>query len=113
MLAPSWALLPMVLLATSATVIASQAVISGAFSLTRQAIQLGYLPRMAIRHTSEATIGQIYIPRVNWLLMFGIVTLVVTFGSSSNLSEIGRASCREREFQDVWLSVVDVTLKKT
>ena len=68
---PQWALYPMVGLATAATVIASQAVISGAYSATRQAIQLGYLPRMAIRHTSRETIGQIYIPSINWLLMVG------------------------------------------
>ena len=66
---PAWALYPMVGLATAATVIASQAVISGAYSATRQAIQLGYLPRMAIRHTSRETIGQVYIPAINWALM--------------------------------------------
>ena len=76
----------LVALATFATVIASQAVITGVFSLTRQAIQLGYLPRMAIQHTSETTIGQIYIPRVNWLLMAGVVALVVGFGSSGALA---------------------------
>ena len=67
---PRWALYPLVVLATVATSIASQAVISGAFSLTRQAIQLGYLPRMRIEHTSEREIGQIYIPGINWVLMF-------------------------------------------
>jgi KUP system potassium uptake protein len=76
----------LVALATFATVIASQAVITGVFSLTRQAIQLGYLPRMAIQHTSETTIGQIYIPRVNWILMAGVVALVVGFGSSGALA---------------------------
>jgi KUP system potassium uptake protein len=76
----------LVILATLATIIASQAVISGVFSLTRQAIQLGYLPRMDIRHTSETEIGQIYISRVNWLLMAGVVALVVGFGSSGNLA---------------------------
>ncbi len=76
----------LVALATFATVIASQAVITGVFSLTRQAIQLGYLPRMAIQHTSETTIGQIYIPRVNWILMVGVVALVVGFGSSGALA---------------------------
>ncbi|WP_207458446.1 potassium transporter Kup [Azospirillum sp. SYSU D00513] len=85
-LAPSWALLPLVVLATAATVIASQAVISGAFSLTRQAVQLGYLPRREIRHTSEHEIGQVYIPRNNWLLLAGVLILVVGFGSSSNLA---------------------------
>ena len=85
-LAPGWALWPLIGLATCATVIASQAVISGVFSLTRQAIQLGYLPRMSIRHTSAAEIGQIYIPRVNWLLMAGVVALVLSFRSSGNLA---------------------------
>jgi KUP system potassium uptake protein len=85
-LAPPWALYPMVVLATWATVIASQAVISGAFSLTRQAIQLGYLPRLEIRHTSEQEIGQVYLPRVNWALMVAIVAVVVGFGSSSQLA---------------------------
>jgi KUP system potassium uptake protein len=85
-LAPGWALIPLVLLSTAATVIASQAVISGAFSLTRQAVQLGYLPRREIRHTSEHEIGQVYIPRNNWLLMVGVVVLVIGFGSSSSLA---------------------------
>jgi KUP system potassium uptake protein len=76
----------LVVLATLAAVIASQAVITGVFSLTRQAIQLGYLPRMAIQHTSETTIGQIYIPTVNWILMGGVVALVVGFGSSGALA---------------------------
>ena len=78
--------LALVVLSTLAAVIASQAVISGVFSLTRQAIQLGYLPRMEIRHTSETEIGQIYIPRVNWLLMAGIIALVVGFGASDRLA---------------------------
>ncbi len=86
LLAPAWALYPMVVLATWATVIASQAVISGAFSLTRQAIQLGYLPRLEIRHTSEQEIGQVYLPRVNWALMIAVVAVVVGFGSSSELA---------------------------
>jgi KUP system potassium uptake protein len=85
-LAPAWALYPMVVLATAATIIASQAVISGAFSLTRQAVQLGYLPRLEIRHTSEQEIGQVYLPRVNWLLMAGVIAVVVGFGSSSDLA---------------------------
>jgi KUP system potassium uptake protein len=78
--------LALVALSTLAAVIASQAVISGVFSLTRQAIQLGYLPRMEIKHTSETEIGQIYIPRVNWILMIAIVALVVGFGSSDRLA---------------------------
>ncbi len=85
-MAPSWALFPMVALATCATVIASQAVISGVFSLTRQAIQLGYLPRMDIRHTSATEMGQIYIPQINWMLMVGITVIVISFGSSSDLT---------------------------
>jgi KUP system potassium uptake protein len=83
---PDWALLPMVALATVATVIASQAVITGAYSLTRQAIQLGLLPRFEIRHTSEAHSGQIYIPRVNMLLLISVVLLVLLFRSSSALA---------------------------
>jgi KUP system potassium uptake protein len=86
LLYPDWALLPMVLLATVATVIASQAVITGAYSLTRQAIQLGLLPRLEIRHTSEALFGQIYMPRVNTLLLVGVLLLVALFRSSSALA---------------------------
>ena len=85
-MAPQWALIPLVILATAATVIASQAVISGAFSLTRQAVQLGYLPRIRIRHTSAREIGQIYIPSVNWVLMFSAIGLVLAFQSSGNLA---------------------------
>ena len=83
---PEWALLPMVLLATAATVIASQAVITGAYSLTQQAIQLGLLPRFEIRHTSEQQFGQIYMPRVNTLLLVGVLMLVVLFRSSGALA---------------------------
>ena len=86
LLAPQWALLPMVGLSTLATIIASQAVISGAFSLTRQAIQLGYVPRMFIQHTSSQEQGQIYIGMVNWALMVGVVLLVIGFESSSALA---------------------------
>ncbi len=86
LLAPEWARLPLVILACSATVIASQAVISGAFSVTRQAIQMGYLPRMTIRHTSRKDIGQIYIPFINWSLMACVGALVLGFGTSSNLA---------------------------
>lgn len=85
-LAPSWALYPLVFLATAATIIASQAVISGSFSLTRQAIQLGYSPRMAIEHTSSDEIGQIYIAPVNWVLMLATIGLVIGFESSSRLA---------------------------
>ena len=86
LLYPDWALLPMVALATAATVIASQAVITGAYSLTRQAIQLGLLPRLEIRHTSAALFGQIYMPRVNTLLLIGVLLLVMLFRSSSALA---------------------------
>jgi len=85
-MAPTWALLPLVALATAAAIIASQALISGAFSLTRQAIQLGYIPRMHIRHTSSAEQGQIYIGAVNWALMVGVILLVLGFESSGALA---------------------------
>ncbi len=86
LLAPEWALIPLVILATCATVIASQAVISGAFSLTRAAIQMGYCPRLQILHTSEKQIGQIYVPFINWTLFIAVVLLVVTFKRSENLA---------------------------
>jgi KUP system potassium uptake protein len=83
---PGWALLPTVILATAATIIASQAVITGAYSLSRQAIQLGLLPRMEIRFTSEAHAGQIYMPQVNWSLLLGVLVLVNLFQTSSSLA---------------------------
>jgi KUP system potassium uptake protein len=86
LLAPDWALYPMIGLATLAAVIASQSVISGVFSVTRQAVQLGYLPRMDIQHTSSKEIGQIYIPSINWSLLAAIILLVLTFQTSSNLA---------------------------
>ncbi len=86
LLYPEWALIPMVILATAATIIASQAVITGAFSLTRQAIQLGLLPRFGITHTSESVAGQIYMPRVNWVLLVAVMLMVLLFKSSSNLA---------------------------
>jgi KUP system potassium uptake protein len=86
MMAPQWALLPLVGLATMATVIASQALISGAFSVTKQVIQLGYLPRLQVLHTSETDTGQIYMPFVNWGLFVAIVLAVLFFRSSSNLA---------------------------
>jgi KUP system potassium uptake protein len=86
MLAPAWALWPLIGLATFATIIASQAVITGSFSLTRQAIQLGYLPRMRVIHTDQSQIGQVYIPEVNWMLLMGVVLLVLGFGDSSSLA---------------------------
>ena len=86
LLAPSWALYPLVALATIATVIASQAVISGVFSMTRQAVQLGFCPHIEIRHTSASEIGQIYLPSANWGLLIGVLALVLGFESSSNLA---------------------------
>ena len=85
-LAPTWSLVPLIILATCATIIASQAMISGAFSITAQAVQLGYCPRMEVRHTSEREIGQIYVPQVNWALMVATITIVLTFRSSANLA---------------------------
>src|SRR5436853_1609504 len=86
LLFPGWALYPMVALATAATVIASQAVISGAYSLTKQAVQLGFLPRMTIAHTSAREMGQVYIPSINWLLCAVVIAAVIGFGSSSRLA---------------------------
>ena len=86
LLAPEWMLYPLIVLATLAAVIASQAVITGAFSVSRQALQLGYLPRMHVAHTSESEEGQIYMPRVNWGLMLGVMALVLSFKSSGNLA---------------------------
>jgi KUP system potassium uptake protein len=86
LLVPGWARLPMVLLATAATVIASQAVITGAYSVTAQAARLGYLPRLRIRHTSESNIGQIYVPWINWLLLVSVLTLVFAFRTSAALA---------------------------
>ena len=85
-MAPTWALYPLIVLATAAAIIASQAVISGSFSLTRQAVQLGYSPRLQIDHTSSREIGQIYVPAVNWGLMLLTCALVIGFGSSSNIA---------------------------
>ena len=86
LMVPGWGLLPMVALATAASVIASQAVISGAFSVTRQAILLGYIPRLEIQHTSSREIGQIYVPFINWMLFVFVVLLVLGFQSSDNLA---------------------------
>src|SRR3954452_16940862 len=86
LLLPHWARLPMVVLATAATVIASQAVISGAFSVTRQAVNLGFLPRLTIRHTSRREIGQVYVPAINWGIFAAVAALVVGFGSSTALA---------------------------
>ena len=86
LLVPGWGRLPMVVLATAATVIASQAVITGAYSVAHQAVQLGYLPRLRITHTSEQTIGQIYVPWINWTLMVSVLTLVFAFQTSAALA---------------------------
>lgn len=83
---PDWAQWPMIALATMAAIIASQAVITGAFSVSRQAMQLGYIPRMQVRHTSRDTIGQIYVPGINWLMMVCVIALVLAFRSSTNLA---------------------------
>jgi KUP system potassium uptake protein len=86
LLAPEWFRLPLVLLATAATVIASQAMISGAYSVARQCMQLGFLPRLTVRHTSSSEEGQIYLPQVNWVLLVGVVILVLAFHTSDNLA---------------------------
>ena len=86
LMAPDWALYPLVALSTIATVIASQAVISGAFSITQQAVQLGFAPRLEMQHTSDKQIGQIYLPGINWLLLIAVIALVMGFGSSTNLA---------------------------
>jgi KUP system potassium uptake protein len=83
---PEWGRIPMIVLATAATVIASQAVITGGFSVARQAMQLGYIPRMTIKHTSHDAIGQIYIPGINWMMMLIVIVLVLTFRTSSSLA---------------------------
>ena len=83
---PGWALYPMIALATAATVIASQATISGAYSMTQQAIQLGYLPRLSVQHTSASVMGQIYVPAINWILLAVVAAAVIGFGSSSRLA---------------------------
>lgn len=86
LMAPDWFLVPLVILATAATVIASQAVISGAFSVAAQAVQMGLLPRLHIQHTSDQQAGQIYLPKVNFVLLLGVVALVISFGSSARLA---------------------------
>ncbi|MFC1432220.1 potassium transporter Kup [Streptacidiphilus sp. N1-3] len=128
LLAPGWGRLPLVILATAATVIASQAVITGAFSVASQAAQLGYLPRLRIAHTSESTVGQIYVPWINWLLMGSVLTLVFAFRSSAALAfAFGMAVtgtitittllffylARARWHTPVWLIAVGATLLLT
>lgn len=107
LMTPAWALYPIVAIATAATVIASQAVISGAFSLTRQAVQLGYLPRLRILHTSDVQIGQIYLPAINWVLMIACIGLVIGFRSSSRLAAAyGVAVTTDMVFTTVLLAAV-------
>ena len=107
LMAPEWARLPLVAIATAATIIASQAVISGAFSVTHQAVQLGFLPRLRTEHTSEKALGQIYIPAVNWSLLAMVIVLVVGFRASSNLaSAYGIAVTGTMLITSVMLSVL-------
>jgi len=104
---PGWGLYPLVILATVATIIASQAVISGAFSLTRQAVQLGYLPRLKVEQTSETQFGQIYMPSINWILMIACIGLVIGFRTSSNLaSAYGVAVTTDMVFTTILFAVV-------
>src|SRR5690554_5940994 len=109
-LAPEALRLPLVLLATGATFIASQAVISGAFSITHQAIQLGFVPRLSIRHTSDEHQGQIYIPAINWVLMVAVILLVLTFRNSSNLASAYGIAVTGAMLIDTCLLAVLVTL---
>ncbi|MGZ8997800.1 MAG: potassium transporter Kup [Allosphingosinicella sp.] len=103
MLAPDSLRLPLVILATLATIIASQAVISGAFSVTQQAMQLGFIPRLRIQHTSEAAMGQIYIPVINWALLVMVILLVLFFQNSSNLAAAYGIAVTGAMFIDTWL----------
>lgn len=106
-LVPTWALLPMIVVATSAAVVASQALISGAFSLTQQAVQLGYSPRVTIVHTSEREKGQIYIPEVNWIMMVSCVGLMLAFKNASNLAgTYGVAVCGTMTFTTILFCAV-------
>lgn len=112
-LAPEYLRLPLVILATMATFIASQAVISGAFSVTHQAIQLGFIPRLTIKHTSASEAGQIYIPAINWMLMIAVILLVLTFQTSSNLaSAYGIAVTGAMFIDTALLAIVVLTLWK-
>jgi KUP system potassium uptake protein len=107
LMTPEWGVVPLVVLATAATVIASQAVISGAFSLTRQAVQLGYLPRLRVDHTSEKQMGQVYMPAVNWAIMVACIGLVLGFGSSTRLAAAyGVAVTTDMVFTTVLFAVV-------
>src|SRR5690606_2821876 len=109
-LAPEFLRLPLVLLATAATFIASQAVISGASSITHQAIQLGFVPRLSIRHTSDEHQGQIYIPAINWVLMVAVILLVLTFRDSSSLASAYGIAVTGAMLIDTCLLAVLVTL---
>ena len=113
LMAPEWALLPLVILATCATVIASQAVISGAFSMMKQAVRMGLLPRMEILHTSESQVGQIYLPKVNSILAIGVICLVLIFGSSADLaSAYGIAVTGDMVITSILASVLFVKVWK-
>jgi KUP system potassium uptake protein len=105
-MAPQWALIPLVLLATGVAIIASQAVITGAFSIAQQAMSLGLLPRMSITHTSETELGQIYVPQINWLIMFGVILLVLVFKSSSNLASAYGVAVNMSMIVDTLLALV-------
>jgi KUP system potassium uptake protein len=105
-MAPQWALIPLVILATGVAIIASQAVITGAFSIAQQAMSLGLLPRMSITHTSETELGQIYVPQINWLIMFGVILLVLVFKSSSNLASAYGVAVNMSMIVDTLLALV-------
>ena len=106
LMAPSWGLIPLVILATMVTVIASQAVITGAFSIAQQAMSLGLLPRMNITHTSETEQGQIYVGQINWLIMFGVMLLVLVFKSSSNLASAYGVAVNTSMIVDTMLAMI-------
>jgi KUP system potassium uptake protein len=106
LMAPSWGLIPLVILATLVTVIASQAVITGAFSIAQQAMSLGLLPRMGITHTSETEHGQIYVAQINWLILFGVILLVLVFKSSSNLAAAYGVAVNTSMIVDTMLALV-------
>ncbi len=106
LMAPSWGLIPLVILATMVTVIASQAVITGAFSIAQQAMSLGLLPRMEITHTSEEEAGQIYVGQVNWLILIGVILLVLVFQSSSNLASAYGVAVNTSMIVDSILAIV-------
>ena len=106
LMAPTWGLIPLVILATLVTVIASQAVITGAFSIAQQAMSLGLLPRMNITHTSETEQGQIYIGQINWMILAGVTLLVLVFRSSSNLASAYGVAVNTSMVVDTMLALV-------